>query len=114
MIPLKVIPRRKAGQKKGEPKSYFHPSLMKCISCLKRNEFKISKNSVTFFKMSHMRKLILFSAVLLGILVFQSCSKTSSDNLVAPVRTNLINATIAPNGSYQLTIDNSDNVSISK
>jgi len=88
---------------------------MKCISCLKGNEFfKISKKSVTFVKMTHMRKVILFPAVLLGILVFQACSKTSSDSLVAPMRTKLINATIAPNGSYQLTIDNSENVSISK
>ena len=55
-----------------------------------------------------MRKLFLFPAVLLGILVvFQSCSKQSSNQIVAPMRTNIINATIAPNGSYQLPIENS-------
>ena len=62
-----------------------------------------------------MRKLFLFPAVFLGILVvFQSCSKQSSNNIVAPIRTNVITATIAPNGTYQLPIDNSVIVSISK
>ena len=61
-----------------------------------------------------MRKLFLFPAVLLGILVvFQSCSKQSTNQIVAPMRTNIVNATIAPNGSYQLRIENSGNVSIS-
>ena len=62
-----------------------------------------------------MRKLFLFPAVFLGILVvFQSCSKQSSNNIVAPIRTNVINATIAPNGTYQLSLDNSVTVSVSK
>jgi hypothetical protein len=62
-----------------------------------------------------MRKLFLFPAVLLGFLVvFQSCSKQSPSNVVAPINTNVVNATIAPNGSYQLPIQNSGNVSISR
>ncbi|MEP6952044.1 MAG: hypothetical protein ABI863_22330 [Ginsengibacter sp.] len=61
-----------------------------------------------------MRKLFLFPAVLLGFLaVFQSCSKQSPADAVAPISTNVINATIAPNGSYQLPIENSGNVTIS-
>lgn len=62
-----------------------------------------------------MRKLFLLSVVLPGFLVvFQSCSKQSPANAVAPINTNVINATIAPNGSYQLPIPNSGNVSISR
>ena len=62
-----------------------------------------------------MRKLFLFPAVLLGsLLVFQSCSKQSSNEMVAPMRTNIVNATIAPNGSYQMRIENAGNVVISK
>jgi hypothetical protein len=78
--------------------------------------FLVSKISINFsLKVIYMRKLFLFPAVLMGILVvFQSCSKQSSNNTVAPMRTNIINATIAPNGSYQLSVDNSGTVSISK
>ena len=61
-----------------------------------------------------MRKLFLFPAVLLIMVIFQSCSKQSSSDAVAPMITDVVNATIAPNGSYQLPIDNSGNVSISK
>jgi len=62
-----------------------------------------------------MRKLFLFPAVLTGFLVtFQSCSKQSSNNTVAPMRTNIVNATIAPNGSYQLNFENAGNISISR
>lgn len=61
-----------------------------------------------------MRKLFLFPAVLPGILVlFQSCSKQSVSSAVAPMTTTVINATIAPNGSYQMPIDNSGDISIS-
>src|SRR5450755_3662385 len=61
-----------------------------------------------------MRKLFLFPAVLLGVMVvFQSCSKQSVRETVAPMTTNVIKATILPNGSYQLPIDNSGNISIS-
>jgi hypothetical protein len=61
-----------------------------------------------------MRKLFLLTAILLVILVvFQSCSKQSSNATVAPMRTDIVNATIAPNGSYQLRIENSGNVAIS-
>jgi hypothetical protein len=62
-----------------------------------------------------MRKLYLFPAFLLGILVvFQSCSKRSATEAMAPVNPNIINATIALNGSYQLPVDNSGTISISK
>ena len=62
-----------------------------------------------------MRKLFLLPAVLLGFLVvFQSCSKQSPSNAVAPINTNVINVNIAPNGSYQLPIQNPGNVSISR
>ena len=61
-----------------------------------------------------MRKLFVFPAVLLGILVvFQSCSKQSPAEAVAPASTNIVNATIAPNGTYQLPIDNSGTVAVS-
>jgi len=62
-----------------------------------------------------MKKLFLFPAILLGILVvFQSCSKRSATEAMAPVNPNVVNATIALNGSYQLPIDNSVTISISK
>lgn len=62
-----------------------------------------------------MRKLFLFPAILLGFLVvFQSCSKQSPSDAVAPISTNVINATIAPNGSYQLPMQNAGSVSISR
>ena len=61
-----------------------------------------------------MRKLLLIPAVLLiNLVVFQSCSKQSSSEAVAPMSTNIINATIAPNGSYQLSLDNSINATVS-
>jgi hypothetical protein len=61
-----------------------------------------------------MKKVLLLPVVLTGVfLASQSCSKQSSDNTVAPMRTNVVNATIAPNGSYQLNL-NSANVSISR
>jgi hypothetical protein len=61
-----------------------------------------------------MRKLFLLPAFLLGsLVVFQSCSKQSLNQTVAPMRSNIVNATIALNGSYQLPIENSGDVSIS-
>jgi hypothetical protein len=61
-----------------------------------------------------MRKLSLFPAALIVVLVLlQSCSKQSMNQIVAPMRTNLVNATIAPNGTYQLSIENPGNISIS-
>ena len=62
-----------------------------------------------------MRKLFLFPAFLLGILVvFQSCSKQSASEAIAPVNPNIVNATVALNGSYQLPVENSGIISISK
>ena len=62
-----------------------------------------------------MRKLFLLPAFLLGILaVFQSCSKQSPSEAIAPANPNILNATIAPNGSYQLPIENAGNIVISK
>ena len=61
-----------------------------------------------------MRKLFLFSAVLLGaIIVFPSCSKQSSSAAITPMSTNIINATVAPNAAYELSLDNSANATIS-
>ena len=63
-----------------------------------------------------MKKLFLlpalFAAAILTLL--QSCSKESPGNAVAPVTTNIVNATVATNGSYQLPIDNAGTVTISK
>ena len=62
-----------------------------------------------------MRKLFSLPAFLLGILVvFQSCSKQSPSEAIAPINPNIVNATIALNGSYQLPINNAGDVSISK
>lgn len=61
-----------------------------------------------------MKKLYLFLIVLSGIIILPSCSKQSAHDLVAPVSPNIINATIAPNQSYQLTINSSGNVNIEK
>jgi hypothetical protein len=74
--------------------------------------FSFLKKVLIFLKLIYMRKLFLSPAVLLGILVvFQSCSKQSIRETVAPINTNTITATIAPNGSYRLPIDNSGSVS---
>ena len=62
-----------------------------------------------------MRKLFLLPTFLLGILVvFQSCSKQSPSEAIAPTNPNIVNATIALNGNYQLPINNAGDVSISK
>lgn len=62
-----------------------------------------------------MRKLFLLQGFLLGILVvFQSCSKPSPSEAIAPTNSNIVNATIGLNGSYQLPINNAGDVSISK
>ena len=61
-----------------------------------------------------MRKLSLFPAALIPVLVlFQSCSKQSTNQMVAPIQTNIVKATIAPNGTYQLGIENAGVISIS-
>ncbi|MEO8766703.1 MAG: hypothetical protein ABI416_20540 [Ginsengibacter sp.] len=62
-----------------------------------------------------MRKLFVAPVYLLGILgVFQSCSKESPVNAVAPARSNVVNATVATNGIYQLPVENSGTVTISR
>ncbi len=61
-----------------------------------------------------MRKLFYFSAFLLAILAFQSCSKESATEMIAETPpANIINATISLNKNYQLTF-NSAEVNISK
>ena len=61
-----------------------------------------------------MRKLFYFSAILLCILSFQSCSKESANEMVQSTPpANIINATVALNKTYQLTF-NSGEVNISK
>jgi isochorismate synthase EntC len=77
--------------------------------------FLFFKKSITLlFKLIYMKKLYFFPAVLVGILIgFQSCSKQSPNDIVASPA-NLINATIAANQTYLLTLDNSASVSVSK
>ncbi len=61
-----------------------------------------------------MKKLFYFSAFLLTIFAFQSCSKESADEIIASSSpANIINATISLNKTYQLTF-NSGEVNISK
>ncbi len=60
-----------------------------------------------------MKKISFFSAILLGILALQSCSKESVHNMTVAAPDNTINATISLNKTYQL-IFNSGEVNISK
>ncbi len=61
-----------------------------------------------------MKKLFYFSAFLLAIFAFQSCSKESANEMVATTPpANTINATLSFNKTYQLTF-NSAEVNINK
>jgi hypothetical protein len=72
------------------------------------------KKELIFFKLKCMKKLLLFPAVLLGsCAIFSSCSKRSDVQTVAPVNNNVIEATIAPNGTYSLPTNNLETVRIS-
>ena len=46
------------------------------------------------------------------MIVFQSCSKQSINQVIAPVSPNVINAVIAPNQSYVLNVNGTGNISI--
>lgn len=62
-----------------------------------------------------MKKLHLPAiALLCMMIVFQSCSKQSTGQMVAPVSPNIINAKIAPNQLYTFTVNKSGNVNIEK
>ncbi len=62
-----------------------------------------------------MKKSYFYIPVFFCVLViFQSCSKQSTNEMVAPVSPNIINAKIAPNQTYQLTLNYKENVSIAK
>ncbi len=62
-----------------------------------------------------MKKLYFITIVLLCMMiVFQSCSKQSTNQMIAPASPNVINAIIAPNQSYLLNVNSTGNVSIEK
>ena len=62
-----------------------------------------------------MKKLYLTSLILIFLLIiFQSCSKQSANDMIAPVSPTVISTTIAPNGNYQLSLAGFDNVAIEK
>ena len=62
-----------------------------------------------------MRKVIVFSAVLGSIIaLFPSCSKQSQSEMVLQPTGKVINASVASNSSYQLTLANWDNATITK
>lgn len=62
-----------------------------------------------------MRKLSTLPVILLGtLIVFQSCSKSSPIEAIAPVNPDIVNVTVALNGSYNMPVNDLGSVSISK
>ncbi len=63
-----------------------------------------------------MKKLYLIPIVFLFMTIFQSCSKQSANELIAPAspNPNVISATIAPNQSYVFNVNSSIDVSIER
>ena len=62
-----------------------------------------------------MKKLYFTTIVLLCMMiVFQSCSKQSTNQMIAPASPNVINAKIAPNQTYLFNVNSSGDVSIEK
>jgi hypothetical protein len=63
-----------------------------------------------------MKKIFTCLSVLISIVLLQSCSKQSPDEMLASPRINTtnINATIKSNGTYQLALDNLENVVITQ
>jgi len=63
-----------------------------------------------------MKKIFTYTSIFMSILLIQSCSKQSSNEmLISPqVNTNNINATVKSNGTYQLSLDNSASAVITK
>src|SRR5215203_1449889 len=63
-----------------------------------------------------MKKIFTYSSILMSMILLQSCSKQSSNEmLISPqVSTSNINATLKSNGTYQLTLDKLANVTIAK
>ena len=66
-----------------------------------------------FNKLIIMRKLIYLPIVLFGVIILnQSCSKQAHNEMIKAPTTKVINAKIAANGAYQLSLDNMGTVSI--
>jgi hypothetical protein len=62
-----------------------------------------------------MRKLYFFPVwVLSSLVLLSSCSKKAASDAVAPMNPSVVNVNIGANVSYQLPLDNSGVVSISK
>ena len=61
-----------------------------------------------------MKRLYFVFASLLCISIFQSCSKESPNTLIAIPASNAMNVTIAPNQPYELNLNSSGIVSVSR
>jgi hypothetical protein len=62
-----------------------------------------------------MKKLYVILGSLFPVMIlFASCAKQSARDLVVPISSDIVVATIAPNQSYHLNLANSGNVSIVK
>src|SRR5438045_3218282 len=63
-----------------------------------------------------MKKIFTFITILITIVLLQSCSKQSSNEMVISpqINTSSINATVKTNGTYELALSDIDNVTISK
>jgi len=63
-----------------------------------------------------MKKIFTYTTILMSIVLLQSCSKQSSNEMLISPRVNNtdINATLKSDGTYQLALDNFQNAAISK
>ncbi len=62
-----------------------------------------------------MKKLYSILIILFCLMIlFQSCSKQSSQEMIAPVSPNIINAKISPNQAYVFNVSSLGNVAIEK
>ena len=62
-----------------------------------------------------MKKIFTYSSILMSIILLQSCSKQSPNEMLSPRTSSTdVNATIKSDGTYQLALDNFQNAVISK
>lgn len=89
------------------------PALIGVIITTEKGFYR--ENPVTYRKLKCMRTIFtLFLSVIL-VIVFQSCSKSGQDEMVlTPAAGEQINATIAANSAYEISLDDYTSAVISK
>ena len=62
-----------------------------------------------------MKKIFTYTTILMSIILLQSCSKQSPNEMLSPrISSTDVNVTIKSDGTYQLALDNFQNAVISK